>query len=210
VDTTGAGDAFIGSFATFLAGGATESEAIAKANVYAALSTLAVGTQMSFVTREHFETAWAGQRPLRYTSVMEKFDRFFEQFKVHASELGDKVRELIHEGNVCRIIIKDEQGHTFMEIPLTVATVGVVLAPVLAAVGAIATLVAHFNVVVERSSPSTRASAASGHGAGATDSSVGATENKTDMRGIVPQHLDNKGTKVEDIAGTGEHDSQGG
>ncbi|HUB31712.1 MAG TPA: ribokinase [Bryobacteraceae bacterium] len=60
VDTTGAGDAFIGAFATFLAGGAGEAEAIAKANVYAALSTLAAGTQKSFVTRERFETAWAG------------------------------------------------------------------------------------------------------------------------------------------------------
>jgi len=60
VDTTGAGDAFIGSFATFLAGGAPEAEAIRKANVYAALSTLSIGTQMSFVTRERFETAWAG------------------------------------------------------------------------------------------------------------------------------------------------------
>jgi ribokinase len=49
VDTTGAGDAFIGSFATFLAGGASEEDAIAQANVYAALSTLGVGTQSSFV-----------------------------------------------------------------------------------------------------------------------------------------------------------------
>jgi ribokinase len=54
VDTTGAGDAFIGSFATFLAGGASEAEAIAQANVYAALSTLGVGTQSSFVTREEY------------------------------------------------------------------------------------------------------------------------------------------------------------
>jgi ribokinase len=58
VDTTGAGDAFIGSFAAFLAAGAAEPEAIARANVYAALSTLNVGTQMSFVTREQFEEAW--------------------------------------------------------------------------------------------------------------------------------------------------------
>ena len=50
-----------------------------------------------------------------------------------------KIRELIHEGNVRRIIIKDEQSHTFMEIPVTVAAIGVILAPVLAAVGAIAT-----------------------------------------------------------------------
>jgi ribokinase len=60
VDTTGAGDAFIGSFACFLAGGADEAEAIARANVYAALSTLSVGTQMSFVTRERFDAVWGG------------------------------------------------------------------------------------------------------------------------------------------------------
>jgi ribokinase len=52
VDTTGAGDAFIGSFATFLAEGSDEVEAIARANVYAAVSTLGVGTQMSFPRRE--------------------------------------------------------------------------------------------------------------------------------------------------------------
>ena len=61
VDTTGAGDAFIGAFATFLAGGGTEAEAIRKANVYAALSTLAIGTQSSFVTRERFDATWASR-----------------------------------------------------------------------------------------------------------------------------------------------------
>jgi ribokinase len=59
VDTSGAGDAFIGSFATFLAGGFPEGEAIERANVYAALSTLAAGTQKSFATRERFEEEWA-------------------------------------------------------------------------------------------------------------------------------------------------------
>lgn len=57
VDTTGAGDAFIGAFATFLTGDG-ETAAIRKANVYAALSTLAIGTQSSFVTRERFEEVW--------------------------------------------------------------------------------------------------------------------------------------------------------
>src|ERR1700730_11091386 len=89
----------------------------------------------------------------RYTSGMDTVDRIIEQFKVHSKDLASKVRELIHEGNVRRIIIKNEEGHTFMEIPLTVATIGVVLAPILAAVGAIATLVAKFDVVVERSAP---------------------------------------------------------
>ena len=84
---------------------------------------------------------------------MDKFNQIYEQIRVHANELADKVRELIHEGNVRRIIIKDERGHTFVEIPLTVATVGVVLAPILAAVGAIATLVSKFDIVVERSVP---------------------------------------------------------
>lgn len=58
VDTTGAGDAFVGSLAVFLAGGFEEREAIARSNVYAALSTLAVGTQKSFVTMERFDAEW--------------------------------------------------------------------------------------------------------------------------------------------------------
>jgi ribokinase len=58
-DTTGAGDAFIGGLAYFLATGCEEREAISRANLYAALSTLGVGTQKSFVTRERFEAEWA-------------------------------------------------------------------------------------------------------------------------------------------------------
>lgn len=75
---------------------------------------------------------------------------FFEEMRVLGSELADKVKALIHEGNVRRIIIKNEQGHVFMEIPVTVAAAGVVLAPVLAAVGALAAMAAHFTVVVEK------------------------------------------------------------
>jgi ribokinase len=59
VDTTGAGDAFIGSLACFLASGLEEEEAIARANLYAALSTMAPGTQKSFVSRDHFDAEWA-------------------------------------------------------------------------------------------------------------------------------------------------------
>jgi ribokinase len=58
-DTTGAGDAFIGSFAVFLAEGAPQQEAVARANLYAALSTTRIGTQKSFPRRAEFETAWA-------------------------------------------------------------------------------------------------------------------------------------------------------
>ena len=61
VDTTGAGDAFIGSLACFLAEGLAEMDAIARANLYAALSTLAAGTQKSFVTRERFDAEWAAR-----------------------------------------------------------------------------------------------------------------------------------------------------
>jgi hypothetical protein len=82
--------------------------------------------------------------------MMGQFEHVLEQFKVAGKDLADKVRELIHEGNVRRIIIKDEHGHTFLEIPLTIATIGVVAAPILAAVGAIATLVSKCEVVVER------------------------------------------------------------
>jgi ribokinase len=62
VDSTGAGDAFIGSFAAFLGEGIPESEAVARANLYAALSTTSVGTQKSFVSRRRFETEWKTRR----------------------------------------------------------------------------------------------------------------------------------------------------
>jgi hypothetical protein len=77
----------------------------------------------------------------------------YEEFKVQAKDLVDKVQDFIHEGNVRRIIIKDERGHTFLEIPLTIAAIGVVAAPVLAALGGIAALVANFTLVVERNEP---------------------------------------------------------
>ena len=67
IDTTGAGDAFVGSFAVFLGEGLAERDAIARANLYAALSTMGVGTQKSFVTREQFDQEWrarAAEGPL--------------------------------------------------------------------------------------------------------------------------------------------------
>ena len=138
---------------------------------------------------------------------MEQFDRIFEQFRVQGKDLANKIADLIREGNVRRIIVRDESGHTFMEIPLTVAAIGVIASPVLAAAAAIATMVSKFEIVVERAAP---AGAPEPHGSPVTDSSVGATEDKTNMAGTVPERVDKKGTKVEDIAGTGEHDSMGG
>jgi DNA-binding Lrp family transcriptional regulator len=72
-----------------------------------------------------------------------------EEFKLSGSELLDKVKELLHEGNIRRIVIKQD-GQMVMELPLTVAAVGVVLAPVLAAVGAFAALVSNCSIVVEK------------------------------------------------------------
>lgn len=81
---------------------------------------------------------------------MESMKTIFEEIKVRGAELADKVKALIHEGNVRRIIIKDEHGHTFVEIPVSVAAVGVVFAPIVAAVGALAAMAAKFTVVVEK------------------------------------------------------------
>lgn len=73
-----------------------------------------------------------------------------EEFKVNGEELLAKVKQLINEGNVRRIIIKNKDGKNLVELPLTVGVVGAVLAPVLAAVGAIAALVTECTIVVER------------------------------------------------------------
>jgi hypothetical protein len=73
-----------------------------------------------------------------------------EEFKVSGGKIVDKIKELIKEGNVRRIIIINEKGETLMEIPLTFAVVGTALAPVLAAVGALAALIANCTIIVER------------------------------------------------------------
>ncbi len=73
-----------------------------------------------------------------------------EEFKVSGGEILNKIKELLHEGNIRRIILKDEQGKTFLEIPLTVGIVGAALVPVVAAVGAIAALVSKLTIVVEK------------------------------------------------------------
>lgn len=73
-----------------------------------------------------------------------------EQFKVYGHEVLKKVKELIKEGNVRRIIIKNEKGKVMVEIPVTFAVVGAVFAPVLAAVGALAAVVNKCTIEVER------------------------------------------------------------
>jgi hypothetical protein len=73
-----------------------------------------------------------------------------EELKIKGDALLARVKELVHEGNVRRIIIKDADGKTLIEIPLTVGVVGALVAPVAAAVGAIAALAADYSLVVER------------------------------------------------------------
>jgi len=73
-----------------------------------------------------------------------------EEFKVSGREVVEKVKELIKEGNIRRIIIKNEKGDTLITIPLTIAVIGTVVAPVIAAVGAIAAIVTSCTLVVER------------------------------------------------------------
>jgi hypothetical protein len=73
-----------------------------------------------------------------------------EEFKVKGEELLKKVNELIAEGNVRRITIKNKEGKTLVELPLTIGVVGALLAPALAAVGAIAALVTECSITVER------------------------------------------------------------
>jgi hypothetical protein len=81
------------------------------------------------------------------------FRTHYEEFKVQAQDLVEKVRALLHEGNIRRIILKDEKGNTFLEIPLTVGVVTALAVPVLAGLGAIAALVANFTIGVERAEP---------------------------------------------------------
>jgi CBS domain-containing protein len=84
---------------------------------------------------------------LIYHSVM---DKFTEEFKVKGEELVEKVRQLIHEGNVRRLIIKDEDGKVYLEIPVTFGMIGALIAPMLAAVGAVAAMVANLKIEVVR------------------------------------------------------------
>ena len=87
---------------------------------------------------------------------MSEFDVIYEEFKVKGKDLVEKIKDLIHQGNIRRIIIKNQTGHTFLEIPLTFAAIGIIAAPILAAVGAIAALVSDFTIVVEKREESSK------------------------------------------------------
>lgn len=73
-----------------------------------------------------------------------------EEFRITGDELLAKAKDLIHQGNVRRLIIKNDEGHTLVEFPLTIGVIGAALLPVFAAIGAIAALATDCTIVVER------------------------------------------------------------
>jgi hypothetical protein len=73
-----------------------------------------------------------------------------EEFRVNGEELLTKIKNLVKEGNIRRVIIKDKEGKVVFEIPLTFGVVGALIAPQLAAIGAIAALLSEATVVVEK------------------------------------------------------------
>ena len=82
-----------------------------------------------------------------YTRYMTKHT---EEFKVNGEDLLKKVKEIIAEGNARKITVKSKEGKSIVELPLTIGVVGAALAPLLAAVGAIAALVTECTIIVER------------------------------------------------------------
>jgi len=80
-----------------------------------------------------------------------------EEHRVPGDKVIGKIKELIHQGNVRRIIIKNEEGRSLIEVPLSVGVVGAVLAPMWAAIGAVAALVTSCSIEVERESDSEEA-----------------------------------------------------
>ena len=75
---------------------------------------------------------------------------FTEEFKLKGDEMVAKIKEIIHQGNVRRIVIQNDEGKSLIEIPLTIGVIGALLLPVWAAIGAVAALVADCTILVER------------------------------------------------------------
>lgn len=73
-----------------------------------------------------------------------------ETFKVRGDAMAAKVKDLLHEGNVRRITVKNSDGHTIMEIPVTAGLVAAVVAPILIAVAALAALASDWDIEVSR------------------------------------------------------------
>ena len=112
------------------------------------------------------------------TDPMSTDDRrrpYTEEFRVSGERVLAKVKELVHEGNVRRITIKNDEGRTLIEIPLTIGVIGTVLLPVWAAIGAIAALAANLTIAVDRVDTADEGAGSSEAGAMPTGQTTGAT-----------------------------------
>lgn len=90
------------------------------------------------------------QTKRKKTNQKKTNDKHYQEFKIQGKELVEKVKELIKEGNIRRIIIKNKSGKSLMEIPVTIAVVGTVFAPVFAGLGAMAALISECSIIVEK------------------------------------------------------------
>ena len=75
---------------------------------------------------------------------------FTEEIQTTADKLIDTIKDLLHEGNVRHIVVKNPQGQTVLEVPVSIGIVGLLIAPILAAIGAVAVYAANFTLVVTR------------------------------------------------------------
>jgi integral membrane sensor domain MASE1 len=75
---------------------------------------------------------------------------YTEEFQVTGEELLSKVKELVHEGNIRRVVIRNQDGHTLIDIPLTFGVLGALVSPQLAAIGAVAALLGKGTILVEK------------------------------------------------------------
>jgi hypothetical protein len=73
-----------------------------------------------------------------------------EEFRVQGEQIAEKVKELVRQGNIRRVSLKDAEGKTLMDIPLTLGVIGALILPQLAALGAIVVLAAHYRIAVEK------------------------------------------------------------
>ena len=101
---------------------------------------------MSEEKKEHEEAAEGKKEYKKVIMDKEKV----EEIKVKGEQLIEKVKEIINEGNVRKIIIKDKNGHIVLQLPITFGVIGIVLAPMLAAVGAVAAMLTECSIVIER------------------------------------------------------------
>src|SRR5262245_47888695 len=79
-----------------------------------------------------------------------------EEFQFSGDTLLAKVKEIIRQGNIRRVVIRNDEGKTLIDVPLTIGVVGTLLAPQLAAIGAIAALVMHGTILIEKEAPTVR------------------------------------------------------